>query len=60
MGIMVQEIRKGKKQPVAEKAAVEKKAYELYEKRGCGHGHDQEDWFEAERLVGRTASVNSF
>ncbi|MDE2027366.1 MAG: DUF2934 domain-containing protein [Candidatus Omnitrophica bacterium] len=30
---------------------IEKKAYELYEKRGCCHGHDQEDWLEAKRLV---------
>jgi len=30
---------------------VEKKAYELYEKRGCTHGRDMEDWFEALRLV---------
>ena len=30
---------------------VEKKAYDLYEKRGCEHGYDLEDWFEAERLV---------
>ena len=30
---------------------VEKKAYELYEKRGCGHGRDMEDWLEAQKLV---------
>ena len=30
---------------------VEKKAYELYEKRGCQSGHDCEDWFEAEKIV---------
>ncbi|MBI5415413.1 MAG: DUF2934 domain-containing protein [Candidatus Omnitrophica bacterium] len=30
---------------------VEKKAYELYEKRGCRHGCDWQDWFEAERIV---------
>lgn len=30
---------------------IEKKAYELYEYRGCAHGHDWEDWFEAERIV---------
>ncbi len=27
------------------------KAYELYEKRGRSHGHDVEDWFEAEAIV---------
>lgn len=30
---------------------VTQKAYELYEKRGCVHDHDIEDWLEAERLV---------
>ena len=30
---------------------IEKKAYELYEKRGCQDGHDCEDWLEAERIV---------
>ena len=32
-------------------AKVEKKAYELYEKKGWQDGHDQDDWFEAERIV---------
>ncbi len=27
------------------------KAYELYQKRGPIHGHDLDDWLEAERLV---------
>jgi hypothetical protein len=26
-------------------------AYELYEKRGRAHGHELEDWSEAERIV---------
>ena len=30
---------------------VSLKAYELFEKRGWQHGHDLEDWLEAERLV---------
>jgi len=30
---------------------VAKKAYELYQKRGCKAGRDKEDWYEAERLV---------
>lgn len=30
---------------------VEKKAYELYEKRGCEGGHDWDDWLEAEKIV---------
>jgi hypothetical protein len=37
---------------------VEKKAHEFYEKRGCGHGHDWEDWFEAEKAVeGKISTV---
>jgi hypothetical protein len=27
------------------------KAYELYERRGRTHGHDIDDWFEAEAIV---------
>jgi len=30
---------------------VARKAYELYEKRGCSDGCDVEDWLEAERLI---------
>ena len=30
---------------------IQKKAYELYEKRGCVDGNDLADWLEAERLV---------
>ena len=30
---------------------VGKKAYELYEKRGCVDGCDLQDWLEAERIV---------
>ena len=26
-------------------------AYELFQRRGGVHGHDQEDWLEAERIV---------
>lgn len=26
-------------------------AYELYERRGGEHGHDVEDWLEAERIL---------
>ena len=28
--------------------AIELRAYELFKKRGCKHGHDREDWFRAE------------
>lgn len=33
-------------------ALIEKKAYELYEKRGRQHGLDWEDWLEAEKTCG--------
>jgi hypothetical protein len=33
------------------KKLVEKKAYELYEKRGRKPGHSMDDWLEAERII---------
>ena len=30
---------------------IEKKAYELYEGRGCVHGRDIEDWLAAQKMV---------
>ena len=64
MVTMVQEVKKRGRKTVVKKVAtelddkifislemVEKKAYELYEKRGCQHGCDQQDWFEAERII---------
>jgi hypothetical protein len=30
---------------------VEKKAYEIYQDRGCQDGHDCDDWLEAEKIV---------
>jgi hypothetical protein len=30
---------------------ISKVAYELFESRGCVHGCDLADWFEAERIV---------
>jgi hypothetical protein len=33
------------------KKLIEKKAYELYEKRGRKAGHAMADWLEAERIV---------
>ena len=32
-------------------ARIAKRAYELYEGRGGNHGHDVDDWIEAERQV---------
>ncbi|MBI3996222.1 MAG: DUF2934 domain-containing protein [Candidatus Omnitrophica bacterium] len=31
--------------------AIARVAYELFLKRGSGHGSDQQDWFEAEQIV---------
>ncbi|MEO7190756.1 MAG: DUF2934 domain-containing protein [Vicinamibacterales bacterium] len=28
------------------------RAYQLWEAKGGSHGHDREDWFEAERQLG--------
>ena len=40
-------------QPAPPVAAEEiaRAAYELFEQRGNVHGFDQQDWFEAERIV---------
>ncbi len=69
METMVREVKKNKKQPVKGKVTkesdnnyytyiqmVEKKAYDLYQKRGYRHGRDLDDWFEAEKLVGKQVS----
>jgi DUF2934 family protein len=31
---------------------IARRAYELYEQRGCAHGHDIDDWLQAERQLG--------
>ena len=36
---------------------VARRAYELFELRGCEHGHDWEDWFRAESEVLRPVSL---
>ncbi|MFH1552241.1 MAG: DUF2934 domain-containing protein [Candidatus Omnitrophota bacterium] len=42
----------GKKTSLGEMySLIEKKAYELYKKRGHGHGNDLGDWYEAEKTV---------
>ena len=30
---------------------IARRAYELFEQRGGEHGHDREDWLEAERQI---------
>jgi hypothetical protein len=37
---------------------IERKAYELFEKRGYGHGNDVNDWLEAEKIVNQGLSKN--
>ncbi len=32
-------------------AEIRRRAYELYERRGCTPGHEEEDWFVAEREI---------
>ena len=38
--------------------AVARRAYELFEARGCEHGHDWEDWLQAEAELLRPVSVS--
>lgn len=39
------------RQPPVDGDAVARVAYALFERRGRVHGHDLEDWLEAERIV---------
>jgi len=37
---------------------IRRRAYELYEARGCEDGHDLEDWYRAEvEIVGTTEEL---
>jgi len=38
---------------------ISRVAYELFERRGFVHGHDLEDWLEAERIVRTRARRSS-
>ncbi len=38
--------------------ALARRAYELFEVRGCEHGHDWEDWFRAESELLRPVSIS--
>ena len=38
---------------------ISQRAFELYELRKVAHGHDAEDWFEAERQVNVVAATES-
>ena len=38
---------------------IRKRAYELFELHGCQHGHDMDDWLEAEaEVMGKKSSVS--
>ena len=39
---------------------IARRAYELYAARGYEHGHDLEDWIEAERDIERAARGATF
>ena len=43
----------GRKQATSANSAedIARVAYQLFERRGGEHGHDLEDWLEAERIV---------
>ena len=50
----IQKVAKGNRIPLSAeefRQQVEKKAYELFEKRGCIHGYALQDWQEAEKIV---------
>lgn len=36
-------------QPIAREESIRQRAYELYEQRGGEHGHDWDDWLQAEQ-----------
>ena len=38
--------------------AIARRAFELFETRGCEHGHDWEDWFRAESELLRPVSIS--
>lgn len=37
--------------PINVEEEIRRRAYELYEQRGCMPGHEHDDWFVAEREV---------
>ena len=37
--------------PEVTEDAIRKRAYELFEQRGCEPGHDAEDWLQAEAEI---------
>lgn len=41
----------GQRERGPDAAEIARLAYQLFERRGCTHGNDQQDWFEAERIL---------
>ena len=44
-------------QQKATREEIEKRAYQLFEERGCRDGHALEDWIDAERELTKLESV---
>jgi hypothetical protein len=49
----VNRLKKALKPDLLDCDEVARVAYELYERRGCEHGRDREDWLQAEEIVRR-------
>ena len=55
-----QRVQSSKSENTPDAKMIERRAYELYLERGGEHGHDSEDWLQAEREVkqnGQAAGV---
>ena len=44
-------------QQKATRKEIEKRAYQLFEERGCRDGHALEDWIDAERELANPESI---
>jgi hypothetical protein len=44
-------------QQIATREEIEKRAYQLFEERGCRDGHALEDWIDAERELAKLESI---
>jgi hypothetical protein len=44
--------------PTVTNSDVARRAYDLYFARGCAHGHDVDDWLQAERKL-RASSITA-
>jgi hypothetical protein len=44
-------------QQKATREEIEKRAYRLFEERGCRDGHALEDWIDAERELAKPESI---